>query len=74
MRKLISLAARAYVVVCLLSAPVFLWGVGWGYKMIFEQSPIAFGIICLATINISLGVAMLIDSRQQHQNPPQDAR
>lgn len=74
MRKLINLAARVYVVICLLSAPVFLWGVGWGYKMIFEQSPLSFGIICIATINIALGVAMLIDSRERPLSQPPDAR
>lgn len=72
MTRLIRLAAKLYVGVVLLSAPVFLTGLGWAALMLSERSLVLFAIFCVSGINVSLGIAMLIDNRQPQPIPPQD--
>ena len=61
MQRLFSFAVRAYVVVVLLSAPVCLLGIVWGYRLIAEQSLVAFIVICIATMNMTVRFALLLD-------------
>ena len=59
----------------LLSAPITLGGIGWGYYLISQTAPLAvFMIICASTLIVALGFANLLDTRNPLPTRPQDHR
>lgn len=69
MRALIALL----MVLALLSAPVTLFGIGWGLSLIYEKSVVAFLVICASMTVSALGLAQLLDTRNPlPPRPPRD--
>lgn len=63
------------IVFVLLSAPVTLFTVGWGYMQVYDQfGLVPFLIACACGFTSFLGIASLIDKEQDRRNPQQPYR
>lgn len=65
----------AVIVWVLLSAPVALFTVGWGLKLIFDAAGMVVFMLCCASIaTAGLSIASLLDSRETPHSPPRADR
>lgn len=69
MRFFLKFSLNLATVLVVLAGPVFVIGIGWGFRLIYDESKLAFYVFCFATMIFSYGVALLADNQRTPGSP-----